>query len=199
MKCINDWIFVSYDDRSKFYHTLPNGVELVIPIVWEQRDEYGFYTGQRTENLDRKEANPQVCYVLSENPRYPEYKVGDKLFTHYLEYENGDTVLGEVTGKMIKGNSVFFKVGEGGEMLPTKGTYIAERIAGKRFTPLGILLPDWIPNFKKCHVRLTVTPTDSPYNVGDVVLTIDDNQYMFEYEGKVHVKVYDHEIIGVAD
>jgi len=91
--CIGKKLYVRFDpDHNKVFELGDTGVKLIRPDQWLHRDEEGKQTFQ--ENTNYLETKPQVCEVLMANDNYP-YKVGDKLFCHYMAYEtaqNGDIV-----------------------------------------------------------------------------------------------------------
>lgn len=219
--CTNKYIAVKFNsDHNKFFELGDTGIKLYRPDEWVERDDNSEIkldektgTSKFGYNVDYKETHPQICVVMASNPNYP-YKVGDRLFVHYMAYETaecGDIVTMEA---IIFADYVFFKINPDGTWDLANDTYIGEPvIIGEECTDTGIIASLG----KKDNLKVKITHVCKPYykknerypelkpdkltypisNIGDTVTSIDKYNYEFTYENKKYIKLSAHEIAGV--
>lgn len=186
---LNNYIIVSFDKKhNKVFEV--GGVELIRPDEWTLTEE-------GSTNFNMKEVHPQIATVLVGNPRYP-YRKGDKVFLHYMAKETEQAI--DVEGEEQSGvdaNFVFFVI-DGDNMVMAKNTYLGEQVyVDAPKTPSGIYTTPFDKKKEVLKIKLTHVPYDSEYfDVGEVVFTVDDNQYTFEYKGKEYIRLRSEEIVG---
>lgn len=195
MKTINTSVFVRFDfDHNKVFQF--GDVKLVRPDHWTENGE------EKAEgNVNHLETNPQVADVLADCENY-EVKKGDKVFLHYMAFEWAEEMeFGGQKGHIIQGDYILMKIaGEDFEMIGD--TYIGQQ----QFSKETVL--DWglIMNVEKRPIASKIELTHLPkepkaerqeLKAGDTVITVDDNQYIFDYGGRQYVKLTGDEIVGV--
>ena len=200
MNCLNKRIKVKFDATHKKEIKIGD-IILLRPDEWMQRDDdgnikYDPETGavKWLENTNYLETKPQICTVLEANSKYP-YKVGDRLFTHYMAYETAE--LGDIVTQegFIIADYVFFTFMPDGSYNMAKEVHFAEQIYSDELkTPGGIILVD--KRAELCQVRLTHLPEESPFKIGEVVVTIDSYNYPLEIDGRKLIMLREHEIVG---
>jgi hypothetical protein len=199
MNCINKYLSVKFDkDHNKIVGTGLNGLPIIRPDAWLHKDAANDHEKTTVEeNVDYKETHPQICIVTAENPNYP-YRVGDRLFVHYMAYEtaaHGDIVTYEA---IIIADYVFFKINLDGTWDLADDTYIGEPVINDEWvSPSGIL----VEMGKKDNLRVNITHVykgaSRRVKVGDIAISIDKYNYEFKYENKKYVKLSSHEIAGI--
>jgi len=196
MNCINDHIYITFDQDDRFKKILPGGAEIIMPKVWDYVDDYGQKNGKWDTNLNGLEANPQVGYVLVENPAY-RFKSGDKIFMHFLAYENRWRVsIGDYDGYAISANDIFFT--DNGTIEMVDGVYLGKQLYDDiPQTPSGLYIGH-VERKKECYIELTHVPLRSPYKPGNIIFTVDGAQYPVRYNGMELIKVLENEIVGVV-
>lgn len=144
------------------------------------------------ENNNYLETNPQICTVVHSSAHHP-YRVGDKLFVNYLAWEWREKT---EDGHLIEADSVFFVIEPDETLRMEPHTYLGEAIyAEDVVTASGILLSGGKKD--NLRVRITHIPPNSDFKVGDVIVSIDKNNYELTYQGKKYVKITTDEIVGV--
>lgn len=138
-----------------------------------EHDAYGITTNRRL-------INPQICTnVLT----------GDRLFVHYGAYElrkDADE------GSLIPERTVLFLLDP---IRPLPGKYIGEAVySDDERTPGGIILKEGV----KEGVKVKVLHSSGRFEPGTVIITQDDRQYPFKYEGKDYIMLTDEVIVGVV-
>ena len=200
MKAVGDRLFVDYDmTHNKVFNF--NGVEIA------RSDIYLFKDGESDNKMEAKvnklELNPQIATVELNNLKYNLFK-GDKVFLHYMAYEwlNIDDFQ-LIEGKKlysIDARNIFFKIiGNNIELIDD--LFLGEVIIENKLTLSGIHVN--IENKRKeSLVKITHIPKecDNEYkqiNVDTIVKTIDDNQYIINYDNKKYVVLKSSEIVGI--
>lgn len=195
MRTINTSVFVKFDlDHNKVWTFGEH--KIYRPDHWVDGEE------EKAEgNVNHLDTNPQVADVLADCDNY-EVQKGDKVFLHYMAFEWAEEM--EIEGQkghIIQGDYILMKIkGENFEMIGD--TYLGQQ----EFTKEMVL--DWglILNVEKRPVASTIVLTHLPIEpkaerkelkAGDTVISIDDNQYIFDYGGKKYVKLTGDEIVGV--
>lgn len=219
MICKKNYLKVRFEanDRVTLGDT---GITLIRPDKWVERDRNGEIKTDDKDgttkfgfNVDCKETNPQVCVVLASSDKYP-YKVGDRLFVHYMAYETAMQIDLETLEAMIDAEFVFFKIenDEIGEL--ANDIYIGEPIINNEVvSPSGILVEmgkrDNLrvkithickPFYKKIAEVISLKPqklTEPCVKVGDIAIAIDKYNYDFTFNGKKLVKLTSGEIAGI--
>ena len=183
MNCINNYLYVTFDENHRFLRTLDGGMEVIVPEMWEYTDDWGQKNGRMDGNLNGLEANPQIAYVLAGNNNF---NPGDKVFLHFLAWENALKLdLDNYSGCFIRESDVFFV--DNGEILMCKDTYLGIRVMREIFG---------MEAKSECYIELTDV-CDGRYGKGDVIVTIDDAQYPVQYRDKEYIKVMKNEIVGI--
>jgi co-chaperonin GroES (HSP10) len=185
MICVGTNILVEFtEDRTM--KNLGNGVHIHIP----ERSYYDTVEGSdyTSRITDRKFINPQLAIVKAENENYPHLKIGDMIFLHYGAYEGRYPC--KEGGSFVNAQMIFFKL-ENNKFIPAEGIFIAKQLFKEApRTMSGILLTPDVSEKQKCQVEIIAVPeNENVISVGDVVYTIDDHQYVFEYNGDKYVKL----------
>lgn len=199
MKCINHYIYITFDESDRFAHQLPNGMSLIIPKVWQHTDEYGMKTDKQEENHNQLETNPQVGYVLAGNPNHPDITAGNKVYLHFLAYTNRQPI---ADGYMIDARDVFFLLDENDNPVMLPKTYLGTQIIEEApRSARGIYLTPGTDRKVECRIRITHVPAESPaeFTIGAEVISVDKAQYPIEYAGVKYIKLAEHEIVGIVD
>jgi hypothetical protein len=143
------------------------------------------------ENENYLETHPQICTVVHPSANH-DYKVGDKLFVHYMAWEWREYA--EI-GHIIETDYILFQILPDGTFIPAKDTYLGEPIHIKDEVEAGFV----IAGTKKDSLRVKLThlaPNNSLFEVGDVVVSIDKNNYEFDYWGKRYIKLTRLEMVS---
>jgi len=204
MKVLNNRLYVRFDEDDKRIIPLGDtGVKLIRPDEWVHKDEdgnikYDDATGvtKWEENTNYLETKPQVCEVLAENPQYP-YKFGDKLFTHYMAWttvECGDYIKQE---GFILAEYVICTLMPDGTYKMANDIYLGEQeLTDDEVTPSGIIINVLGQKPKLCQVKLIHLPEKTQFDIGEVILTIDNYNYQCEIGGKKYIMLREREIVG---
>lgn len=164
---------------------------LIIPeryLIQDDEDDGGKHYGVVT---DRKLINPQVCRVV----RGGQFE-GERVFVYYGAYEIAQWV--SETEALIPERTVFFVI-DGEALHPVNDIYLGQTIweDGEK-TASGIYTTPNGGGMAVCRIRITHVPENSTdISVGDVIITIDNSQYILDYGGVKHVKVSKQHIIGM--
>lgn len=212
--CIGRKIGVRFDQlHNKVLGVGLNGIEIVRAEAWKSTQDDKDGNSRFEENVDYKETHPQICVVTKTNPDYP-YKVGDKLFVHYMAFEtakNGDIVTYDA---IIDADYVFFTLKDD-EIIISEDIYIGEPIYSKEEkTKSGIVLAGGKEDSLKIRILHTTAPfykylpqigerakflTQPIVKPGDIVISQDKYNYHFKYNKKKYVMLKGHEIAAVYE
>ncbi len=144
------------------------------------------------ENRNYLETHPQICTVIKGNGRW---RKGDEIFVHYMAYETAAfSVTGLDDAVIIDADFVFFRILASGEFEMAEDTYLGEAVInGDAVTASGIVFD--LGKRDSLRVRITHVPADARLSVGDVVFSVDKNNYEFNYrEGQRYIKLKTDEI-----
>lgn len=207
-KCINNKIGVRFDSlHNRVLATGLNGLPILRVDKWTNEATKDEATSKLEENIDYKETHSQICVVTVENDKYP-YRIGDKLFVHYMAWETADG--GDIVthNAVIIVDYVFFTILPDNSLKMAKDTYIGEPIfTDEEITPSGIFLQAG----KKEALKVKILHVPEPYvneyghlienvaSIGDTVISIDQYNYEFNYNGKRYVRLTSKEIIGIYE
>lgn len=197
MRMLNKNLLVEFDET---HNRVINGLYRPTEWVFEDTDSREGATTKYDVNRNKKETNPQIATVIVTNPDST-LKAGDKIFTHYLDYDTCSKL--DYEGKeysVIRYTNVFFKIkGEGDyEMMPD--TYLGEQVFSEGLkTESGIYLTPYDKIKETLRVKLTHVPEDSDFKVGETVVTTDDFQYEIEIDGRKLIKLTKQWIFGHVD
>jgi hypothetical protein len=193
MRMINNYIAVEYDlDHNRVI----NGLYRPTEWVFENSDQKEGTVVYDT-NRDKKETNPQIATIVISNDKSP-YKVGDKVFTHYLSYDSPHAI--DLNGKeytVTTYQNIFFKMNSDGTYEMAPRTYLGEQVysEGER-TAIGIYTTPFDTVKETLRIKLTHVPEGSEYKVGDIIVSSDDFQYIIDIYGKKLIKITEEWIYG---
>lgn len=195
-ECKNKWIAVRYDVKHNREVNV-GGVDIILQHEWTHKVAEDFTEQTKVaENTNYLESKPQICEVIIANPNYP-YRVGDKLFVHYMAFESaeyGDIVTNEA---LIIADYVFFTILPNGEFKMSDGIYLGKQVyTEEQVSPSGIIF-DLGQKKESLKVKITHIPKPGRVNVGDTVLSIDPYNYEFNYHPDRYIKLTEQEIAGV--
>lgn len=193
MKMIGNQIIVAFEtDHNKNIGTGIAGKSLLRADLWLNTEaEESDAPSRFDENVNYLETSPQICVVVHPSLNHA-YKPGDKLFVHYMAWEWREPANGS---HVIDTDYILFQIRADGSFIPAKDTYLGEPIYTKDEEESGFI----IAGTKKdsLRVRLTHLPENNVlFNTGDVVFSIDKNNYEFDYWGKRYVKLTRTEIVS---
>jgi len=174
-----------------------NGLELIRPDHWiNNEDEENEDSLTRfEENVNYLETNPQICSVLHQNANC-EYREGDALFVHYMALE-----WAEITqyGTVIETDFILFQIMPDGELKVVNDTYLGELVYEKEEETNGFV----VIKEKKDSLKIKITHVapnhrqEFGFGVGDTVISIDKNNYAFNYNDKKYIKLTRDEIVSI--
>lgn len=208
MRAIGNKIGVVFDDNHLKTYDLGNGIKLHRAETWvgKEGDEEGF---TKTEsNVNHLETNPQIGWVVMPNDKY-DLKVGDKVFMHYLAFEEFEEKI-EIDGKdcyLIEENFIFFTM-ENGEYKMRPNTYLGTIIINEPpKSTFGIYLTsqDAFKNDLKISITHSPIPVTNEHGVfienvckvGDIVMPIDRSNYPLTVDEVEYVMLKDTEIVAI--
>ncbi len=198
MKPAKNKVIVEIDYNHKKVVKLKSGLELIRPDMWEFEPEAGREERKYVQNLNRKDVNPQIAKVKAVYDGC-RLRVGQDIFLHYLAVDNAIPIK-DIDGKeysLINENAIFFIIHGEGDFEMMDDIYLGEQVYSGGQTESGI----WVTPYDKKKETLRVMITHVPKNsrgirVGDTVLSIDDNQYILEIDGKKYIKLIKEFIVG---
>lgn len=198
MEAINNNIGIVFDEEDKRFYDLGNGLKL------ERADSWRFNEGTsdkhtRVEtNVNHLDVNPQFGRVVVENTKFP-YKSGDIVFMHYLAYEMFEDLF-EIQGDdkvcFVDESLILFKIEDKEYILP-EGTYLAQEVLHDApRTSSGIFITPFTHIKDDLMIKITHTPEERIYQKGDVVISIDSNNYPIEVYDEKFFVIKEDEIVG---
>ncbi len=195
MRLVNQSIIVEFlTDHNRVVAKGLNGLDIVRPERWLNKEADEEEGTRFEENVNHLETAPQICKILHTNDKLP-YNAGDTVFVHYMAWENAEYT---EYGAVIDIDFVFFKINEDGTFEMRKDLYLGHAIySDEEVTPSGIIMLAG----KKDNLRVTITHVPEKAavcNIGDTVVSIDKNNYEFDYYGTKYVKLTKDEIIAVC-
>lgn len=197
MIMMNNRMSVKFNtDHNKVVGIGLNDIEIIRPDKWLNREaeENDETTSRFDENVNYLETNPQICTVVHAN-RYLKYKEGDKLFLNYMAWEWTETT---DHGSIIDTDFIMFQIMGDGSLETVDDLYLGEAVySEEEKTASGIiLLAGKKDNLK---VKITHVPRGcSVCEVGDTVMSVDKNNYEFNYGGKKYIKLVKDEIAAIC-
>lgn len=193
MKVLHDKLVVRFDDDHNYLFDV-GGVQLIRVEEWLHKDEEGKQTFQ--ENLDYRETKPQIAVVTHPNEKYP-YQVGDKLFLHYMAHTTATYADEKTKDAFIFEHYVFLTFNEDGTYKMADKVYLGEQlVTDDETTPNGIIINVLGNKPKLCQIELKHLPENSPFEKGQVVISIDSNQYKCTIDGKEYIMLRESEIVA---
>lgn len=199
MQLLNNNVIVKFDESHNKKFNI-GGIELVRPDTWVF-DELSTGETQYQKQYDLRQTTPQIATIKVSNKRFNELKEGDRVFTHYLAFDTSEEIkIDEDNYRTIGLGSIFFKILSDEELWMMDDNYLGEEIfEEEEVTPSGIILTAFGAKKKRSTIKITHVPENSPYvKVGDVVYTIDDNQYTLDFLGKKYIKLNTWHIVAKA-
>lgn len=208
MKAIRNKIGVVFDDSHLKTYDLGNGIKLERAESWRGKEGDEESITKVESNVNHLETNPQIGLVVMENDNYS-YKTGDKVFMHYLAYEEFEEKI-EVDGAdcyLIDEGHILFTFNPDGGYNMNSDNHLGEVIIEEPpKTTSGIYLTSQEEVKNDLRIKITHTPmeVENEYGVlsknicevGDVVVPIDKSNYPLTVDGKEYVMLRNDEIVG---
>lgn len=178
------------------------GIQIIRPDMWFDKElEDG--TSQYKSNENKLLTHPQIVSVIAGNSRYMK---GDKLFVHYMakEWEEKITI-DERELSIIDADYVLFKIKPDRSYELVEDTFLGDRIFEKELKLESGIFLNVTEQVQASRIKITHVPDKcidelSDIKVGDIVLTVDDNQYVLEVdENTKHVKLTSEEIYAIIE
>lgn len=195
METVGNKLGVIFDEKHNFEFEV-GGIKLIKPKEWEHSEGSEEQGRLVTENVNRIDVNPQLAtVVISHDNSF--FKVGDKIFTHYMAYELMEYA--EIESQeisIIDEDLVIFKIEDNQISLPERH-YLGKQIMETELKFDSGLILNVIEKKKALNVQITNLPEKVSYiELKDVILTIDDFNYQFEYKGEKYVFLKEEEIVA---
>lgn len=195
MEVIGKNLAVIFDERHNFEFEV-GGITLIKPKQWEHSAGTEDQGRLVTENVNKIDVNPQIATVIATNPN-SFFKVGDKIFTHYMAYElKEDTQLDDIEISIIDEEFAIFKI-ENNEIVLPNGYYLGEQIMETELKSDYGLILNVVEKKKALTVQITHLPKEkSQIELNDVIQSIDDFNYQFDFNGKKYTFLKEEEIVA---
>lgn len=195
MKLLNGLIGGTFDkSHNKKVGVGLDGIEIIRADKWLNMDamQKDGVTSRFNENVNYLETNPQI-FVVTHPSSLHKYKVGDRLFLNYMAYEWAENT---EYGEIIDADFIMFKINDDDSFELIDGLYLGEEIFSAEIVTHGGI---FISGGKKDNLRVKLThiPLNSKFEIGDIVVSIDKNNYPLNYWGKTYIKLMEQEIVGV--
>lgn len=193
---VGEKLAVRFNQKEKTEHTFSNGLKIEIADAWEHSEGTEEQHKLVNHNVNKIDVNPQTATVIisGENPFF---KVGDVIFTHYLAYEHQEimeTDEGELS--VIDTELVIFKVENGEKILPD-GYFLGKQIMETEIKLDSGLFLNVVEKKKSLTVEITHVPKKpSHIELKDVIQSVDDFNYQFDYEGEKYIFIKEEEIVA---
>ena len=195
MELIGQKLGVKFHVKDKKEYDLGNGIILIRPDAWEHSEGTKEQNKLVNENVNKIEVNPQRATVTIAG-KNPFFKVGDEIFTHYMSYEIQEEVDLDGETAIIDEEYVIFKIENGNIILPD-GYYLGEQIMETEINSSTGLILNVVEKKKNLTVKIThISGKLSHIDLNDVIQSIDNFNYQFEYEGKSYVFLKEEEIVA---
>jgi len=197
MNILGNRLIVRFDEADRKLIPLGDtGVVLLRPDEWVHKDGDEETHTKTEENCNYLETKPQVCVVTHANSKHP-YKENDRLFVHYMAWVTAEYANEKTKEAYIDADYVFCTMLPNGEYKMADHVYFGELVLTEdEATPSGIIVNVLGKKPKLCQIRLVHLPNCSQFEKGDIILTIDNNQYRAVIDGHNYVMVRDREIVG---
>lgn len=197
MESLGNKLFVKF----KSIHDLEyKSLKLYNPNIWEMDLEEGDL--KMDGKVNKLLVNPQIATVMVTSPKFRVSK-GERVFLHYMAYEWGEEDIVHINGEdcnVVDGNHIIFKIKEDDiELVPD--TFLGELIEEDQKTESGIIISA-TPIRKAATINITHVPSErvrevEEIKVGDIVNTVDDHQYVINFNDRKYVVAKSHEIVGL--
>jgi len=195
MELVGQKLGVKFHAKDKKEYDLGNGIILIRPDAWEHSEGTKEQTKLVNENVNKIEVNPQRATVTIEGEDCF-FKKGDEIFTHYMAYELQDPIELDNETTVIDLEYAIFKI-ENGEIKLPDGYYLGEQIMETEITSSSGLILNVVEKKKNLTVKITHIPHKvSHISLNDVIQSIDNFNYQFEYDGKYYVFLKEEEIVA---
>jgi len=193
MKLLNGKIGVKFDEsHNKTLTKGLNDLDIVRADLWINREDDGEQSSKYNENLNYLETKPQIASVTITSASC-DYKVGDKIFLHYMAYETAELT---EYGWIVDTDFILFQIMPDNTFKMVDGAYLGEQLlTDEVITETGIYLSGGKKEGLK--VKITHVPDNNLISIGETVVTVDDKQYELNYWGKKYIKLVENEIVGV--
>lgn len=198
MRLLTDKIAVRFNtDHNKVVGTGINGLELIRPDHWinNEAEENEDSLTRFEENVNYLETHPQICVVLHPNANC-EYREGDTLFVHYMALEWAETT---EYGTIIETDFILFQILPDGELKVVNDTYLGKLVYEKEEETNGFA----VIKEKKDSLKIKITHVAAKhrqefgFGIGDTVISVDKNNYAFNYNGEKLIKLTRDEIVSI--
>lgn len=202
MKTVRNKLVVKFDvSHNKSVGKGLNGLDIIRPDMWFDKElEDG--TSQFMSNENKLLVHPQIVVVAIGNEKY---KAGDVLFVHYMakEWEEKIALDGEEHSIIDSGYVIFKMTDDGYELVDD--SFLGDRVIENELVLSSGLILNVMERPIASRIRITHLPKErcletSEIKIGDVVLTVDDNQYEMNIGGgQKKVKLTSEEIYAIIE
>lgn len=197
MRLLNNYICVIFitDHNHKIGIGL-NGMPIIRAEKWLNTEaEEADAPSRFDENENYLETNPQIC-IVKHPSAYHGYQPGDKLFLHYMAWEWAEAT---EYGYVVEADQILFKINEDETLMVVNDTYLGEFLYEREEeTETGFVTV----KEKKDSLKIKITHLARNHNeafgfgIGDVIISIDKNNYQFNYNGGKYIKLTRDEIVS---
>jgi len=169
-------------------------------VTMADGSKVNLFLGRKYSENDR-ESNPNVCDIISVGDGIEDLFVGDKIIVHHNVVKNEATHLGRKDGyttlSVPYNHLIYAKIKEDGEIVPLKGTIIAERIARKKLSEFDIT---------ECTEPMKFKVVSVPDGYNDVLPSqnilcykLSDYEVIYHYNNREckAIRILQDDIIGV--
>lgn len=207
MRAIGNKIGVVFDETHLKTYDLGNGIQLERAQAWRAKEGDEESITKVETNVNHLETNPQIGYIAMTNDAY-EFEMGDKVFMHYLAYEEFEEKI-DIDGKecyLIEESFIFFVIKNGiYEMRPN--TYLGRVVIEEPpKTTTGIYLTSQEAVKNDLRISITHVPVEKENEhgilvknvceIGEEVIPMDKFNYPVKLDGEEYVMLKDTEIVG---
>lgn len=196
MRLIGDKLLVEWDkDHNKVFGKGINGVDIIRPDFWLNTEAVQTDGGvsRFEDNVNYLETNPQIATVVHASTSHG-YKPGDKLFLNYMAYEWTEKTEG---GYIIDTDFILFQILPTGDLKLVDDVYIGEIVHQREEKVSGfVVLRERKDSLK---IKILYAPANHReqmgFGIGSTVISIDKNNYEFNYNSKKYIKLTRIEIV----
>ncbi len=156
----------------------------------------------RKYNENSREANPTVCDVISIGEGISDISYGDKIIVHHNTITNEAVHIekkdGYITLNVPYNNLIYAKIDTEGNLIPLKGSIIAERIPKDKLSAFDITEGSDPMKFKV--VSVPEGYDDVKPNNKILCYKLSDYEMVYHYNNKEHraVRILHEDILGVV-